>query len=220
MTMTNLVLLGPPGAGKGTQAEKLTAEFALPHISTGDIFRAAIKEQTPLGKKAQKYLDRGELVPDEIVIEIVAERLRRPDTNDGFLLDGFPRTVPQADALADFLAAEGRQLTAVINITVPPEVLVKRLSGRRVCRQCGAVYHVETKREKQAGVCDQCGGSLYQREDDREEIVRNRLEVYFRQTEPLIRYYRKAGILMEVNGDRDIAGVYQEVVTGLRGRGQ
>lgn len=220
MTMTNLVLLGPPGAGKGTQAEKLSAEFALPHISTGDIFRAAIKEQTPLGKKAQKYLDRGELVPDKIVIEIVAERLRRPDTNDGFLLDGFPRTVPQADALADFLAAEGRQLTAVINITVPPEVLVKRLSGRRVCRQCGAVYHVETKREKQAGVCDQCGGSLYQREDDREEIVRNRLEVYFRQTEPLIRYYRKAGILMEVNGDRDIAGVYQEVVTGLRGRGQ
>src|SRR5690606_35146438 len=143
--------------GKGTQAEKLTAEFAIPHISTGDIFRAAIKDQTPLGKKAQKYLVGGELVPDEIVIGIVAERLRQPDTEGGFLLDGFPRTVPQADALTDFLTAEGRRLTAVINIAVPPEVLVKRLSGRRICRQCGAVYHLETKKEKQAGVCDQCG---------------------------------------------------------------
>lgn len=219
MRRTNLVLLGPPGAGKGTQAEKLSAEFAIPHISTGDIFRAAIKERTPLGEKAQKYLEKGELVPDEIVIGIVAERLRQPDTDCGFLLDGFPRTVPQADALADFLAAEGRQLTAVINIAVPPEVLVKRLSGRRICRQCGAVYHVETKREKQAGVCDQCGGPLYQREDDREEVVRNRLEVYFRQTEPLIRYYQEAGLLLEVNGDQDIAGVYQELITALRGAG-
>src|SRR5690554_46248 len=219
MKRTNLVLLGPPGAGKGTQAEKLTVDFAIPHISTGDIFRAAIKDRTPLGEKAQQYLASGELVPDEIVIGIVAERLRQPDTDGGFLLDGFPRTVPQADALAEFLTAEGRQLTAAINITVPPEVLVKRLSGRRICRQCGAVYHVEGKKEKQAGVCDQCGGSLYQREDDREEIVRNRLEVYFRQTEPLIRYYRKAGILMEVNGDRDIAGVYQEIITALRGTG-
>lgn len=219
MKTTNLVLLGPPGAGKGTQAEKLTAEFAIPHISTGDIFRAAIKDQTPLGKKAQKYLDGGELVPDEIVIGIVAERLRQPDTEGGFLLDGFPRTVPQADALTDFLTAEGRRLTAVINIAVPPEVLVKRLSGRRICRQCGAVYHVERKKEKQAGVCDQCGGPLYQREDDREEIVRNRLEVYFRQTEPLIRYYQEAGLLLEVNGDQDIAGVYQEIITALRGTG-
>ncbi|NLY89562.1 MAG: adenylate kinase [Firmicutes bacterium] len=219
MKTTNLVLLGPPGAGKGTQAEKLTAEFAIPHISTGDIFRAAIKDQTPLGKKAQKYLDGGELVPDEIVIGIVAERLRQQDTEGGFLLDGFPRTVPQADALTDFLTAEGRRLTAVINIAVPPEVLVKRLSGRRICRQCGAVYHVERKKEKQAGVCDQCGGPLYQREDDREEIVRNRLEVYFRQTEPLIRYYQEAGLLLEVNGDQDIAGVYQEIITALRGTG-
>lgn len=220
MRRTNLVLLGPPGAGKGTQAEKLSAEFAIPHISTGDIFRAAIKERTPLGEKAQKYLEKGELVPDEIVIGIVAERLRQPDTDCGFLLDGFPRTVPQADALADFLAAEGRQLTAVINIAVPPEVLVKRLSGRRICRQCGAVYHVETKREKQAGVCDQCGGPLYQREDDREEVVRNRLEVYFRQTEPLIRYYREAGLLVEINGNQEIAGVYREITAALRGTGE
>jgi len=213
--MMNLILLGPPGAGKGTQAAKLAEEFTLPHISTGDIFRAAIKEQTPLNRKAQGFLEAGELVPDEIVIEIVAERLRCPDTQKGFLLDGFPRTVSQADALAGFLQEEARPLTAVINIAVEPEILVKRLSGRRICRQCGAVYHVDTKKEKKAGACDLCHGTLYQRADDQEETIRKRLEVYFRQTEPLIQYYRKSGMLLEVNGDQDISGVYREIARGL-----
>lgn len=216
----NLILLGPPGAGKGTQAEKLTVGYKIPHISTGDIFRAAIKGGTPLGREAKRYLDAGELVPDEIVIGIVTQRLAEEDTKKGFLLDGFPRTIPQADALRDFLAREERPLTAVINIAVDSEVLVARLSGRRICRGCGAVYHVASKREKTPGICDVCGGELYQRDDDREETVRRRLAVYAEQTEPLIQYYKKAGLLLQVNGDQPIDAVYKEIKAGLGGRGR
>lgn len=214
----NLILLGPPGAGKGTQAEKLVEEFKIPHISTGDIFREAIKNQTALGEEAKKYIEAGELVPDEIVIGIVCERLDQPDTISGFLLDGFPRTVPQAKALDNYLRGKGKTLTTVINIDVDPEVLVARLSGRRICQECGAVYHVLVKKEKKLGICDLCQGKLYQREDDCEETVKNRLDVYTQQTEPLIKYYDKADLLLQVNGEQTITEVYQEIAKGLKSR--
>ncbi len=214
----NLILLGPPGAGKGTQAEKLVEEFKIPHISTGDIFREAIKNQTALGEEAKKYIEAGELVPDEIVIGIVCERLDQPDTISGFLLDGFPRTVPQAKALDNYLQEKGKTLTIVINIDVDPEVLVARLSGRRICQECGAVYHVSANKEKKQGICDLCQGKLYQREDDREETVKNRLDVYTQQTEPLINYYSEADLLLQVNGEQTITEVYQEIAKGLKSR--
>lgn len=213
----NLVLLGPPGAGKGTQGERLVKDYQIPHISTGDIFRASIKAGTVLGREAQKYIDAGELVPDKVVIGIVQERLKEGDTEAGFLLDGFPRTVPQADALDEFLRAAGRPLSVVINIVVDPEILVTRLSGRRICKQCGAVYHVATKKPANDGVCDLCGGQLRQREDDQEETVRKRLQVYSAQTEPLIRYYQEAGLLQSVNGDQEINQVYRDIVHALEG---
>lgn len=211
----NLVLLGPPGAGKGTQGERLVKDYQIPHISTGDIFRASIKAGTALGREAQKYMDAGELVPDEVVIGIVQERLEEGDTKAGFLLDGFPRTVSQADALDEFLQVAGRPLLAVINIAVDPEVLVTRLSGRRICKKCSAVYHITTKKPKIDGVCDHCEGQLMQRDDDREETVRKRLQVYTEQTEPLIRYYQEAGLLLSVNGDQDINQVYRDIVNVL-----
>ena len=212
----NLILLGPPGAGKGTQAEKIGKEFGIPHISTGDIFREAIKNQTALGEKAEKYITAGELVPDQIVIGIVGERLAQPDATNGFLLDGFPRTLPQAKALDQYLQANGRTLTAVINIDVDSKLLISRLSGRRICQECGAVYHIVTKKEKQVGVCDFCQGKLIHREDDYEETVKKRLDVYVKQTEPLIKYYRKSGLLLQVKGAQAILDVYDEIVTGLR----
>ncbi|HHZ19425.1 MAG TPA: adenylate kinase [Firmicutes bacterium] len=211
--MKNLILLGPPGAGKGTQAERLTAAYKVPHISTGDIFRAAIKEGTPLGLKAKSYMDAGELVPDEVVIGIVADRLNEADCREGFLLDGFPRTIPQADALDTYL--KDRPVTRVINIAVDPELLVKRLSGRRICRNCQTPYHVETKQEKIAGQCDLCGGELFQRDDDREETIRKRLAVYQSQTEPLIRYYQEKGLLLTVDGSKSIEEVWMEIQKGL-----
>ncbi len=214
----NLILLGPPGAGKGTQAEKLVEEFKITHISTGDIFREAIKNQTALGEEAKKFIEAGELVPDEIVIGIVCERLDQPDITSGFLLDGFPRTVPQAKALDKYLREKEKTLTAVINIDVDPEVLVVRLSGRRICQECGAVYHVSAKKGKKPGICDLCQGKLYQREDDREETVKNRLDVYTQQTEPLIKYYDKANLLLQVNGEQTITEVYQEIAKGLKSR--
>lgn len=214
----NLVLLGPPGAGKGTQAEKMVKEFKIPHISTGDIFREAIKNRTELGSKAEQYMAAGELVPDEIVIGIVAERLMQPDTTSGFLLDGFPRTVPQASALEQFLQENGKSLSAVVNIEVDPQILVARLSGRRICLECGAVYHVETKKEKEPGTCDLCQGRLIHRKDDYEATVAKRLAVYAKQTEPLIHYYRKSGLLLQVNGEQGISDVYQEIVRELKNR--
>ena len=207
----NLILLGPPGAGKGTQAELLIKKFEIPHISTGDIFRAAIKEGTPLGTEAKRYMDSGQLVPDEVVIGIVKERLLKADCQKGFLLDGFPRTVPQADSLDGFLQSNGKKIDAVINIEVESSVLLKRLTGRRVCRNCAAVYHIENKKTKIEGVCDQCGGEVYQRDDDTPATVGKRLEVYASQTEPLIQYYRQKGILHSYDGKEPIKSLFEKI---------
>lgn len=210
-----IILMGPPGAGKGTQAEKLTQELAVPHISTGDMFRKAIKEETELGKKAKSFMDQGQLVPDEVTIGIVRERLAESDCENGFLLDGFPRTVPQADALDGILQELNMALDAVINITVFRELLIERLTGRRVCRACGATYHVIFNPSKADGVCDKCSGELYQRNDDQIETVGNRLDVYEGQTAPLIEYYRNKGLLKEVDGAQSMEVVLTEVLTAL-----
>lgn len=214
--MVNLILLGPPGAGKGTQAERIAAEYKVLPISTGDIFRAAIKEGTPLGLRVKNFLDSGKLVSDELVIAIVAERLGQPDTKDGFLLDGFPRTVSQADALEDFLQETKRRLSAVIYIHVDPEVLVKRISGRRICRKCGMVFHISSKKTQASGICDSCGGETYQRDDDQEEIVRKRLEVFAKETEPLVSYYEKKGLLLKIDGAQPIEEVSRQILSVLQ----
>jgi len=212
-----IILLGPPGAGKGTQAVMLMKEFAVPHISTGDIFRAAIKEGTELGKKAKEYMNQGQLVPDEIVIGIVQERLTQDDCKEGFILDGFPRTVPQADALQEALKSLAMELNAVVNLVVSENELVTRLSGRRVCKNCGATYHVKFSPAQKAGVCDACGKELYQRDDDQEETIRKRLEVYNKQTAPLIDYYAKTGLLKTILGDgKEIGEIFTIVVKALR----
>lgn len=212
-----IILLGPPGAGKGTQAAMLVKEFTVPHISTGDIFRAAIKEGTELGRKAKEYMDQGQLVPDEIVIGIVKERLAQADCVKGFILDGFPRTVPQADALQEALKSLGMELNAVVNLAVSEDDLVTRLSGRRVCKNCGATYHLQFSPSKATGVCDTCGGELYQRDDDKEETIRKRLEVYNNQTAPLIDYYQGTGLLETINGDgKEIGEVFGTVVAVLK----
>ena len=182
----NIILLGPPGAGKGTQAAMLTARFKIPHISTGDIFRASIKEGTELAIKAKAVINAGQLVPDEITVGIVQERLAQPDCKKGFLLDGFPRTIPQAEALAELLSGLHQELDAVINIEVPSDIITPRMTGRRICRQCGATYHSIVKPSKQLSRCDKCNGELYQRHNDREETVANRLKVYEQQTKPLV----------------------------------
>lgn len=185
------ILLGPPGAGKGTQAETIVKEFSIPHISTGDIFRKNIKEGTPLGKKAMEYMDQGKLVPDDLTIELVKDRLLEDDCKEGFLLDGFPRTIYQADALEDFLKSLGQSLDYVINIRVRKELLVERAVGRRLCKNCGQAYHMSFNKPSKEGVCDKCGGELIQRKDDTQETVENRINVYREQTEPLIDYYTK-----------------------------
>jgi adenylate kinase len=211
----NLILLGPPGAGKGSQAELLVEEIAIPHISTGDIFRAAISGGTPLGLEAKKYMDSGALVPDATVIGIVKERLNEKDCAGGFMLDGFPRTIPQADALDEYLRSTGRSLQAVINIEVEDEELLRRLTGRRVCRQCGAIYHIVTKPEQVSGKCDQCGGEVYQRNDDKPETVARRLEVYRAQTAPLIEYYRGKGLLLSFVSQGTAAELFTKVTQAL-----
>lgn len=209
------ILMGPPGAGKGTQAETLVEKFKIPHISTGDMFRAAIKAGTPLGLKAKEYMDAGGLVPDEVTIGIVEERLKQPDCAHGFLLDGFPRTVAQADALGKIIQNLGFTLDGVINIEVDEEKLLERLTGRRICRQCGATYHTVFNPPAREEICDKCGGELYQRSDDTLETARNRLRVYNEQTEPLIQYYRGQGLLKGIQGDQPIDKVLQDILAAM-----
>lgn len=198
----NLILLGPPGAGKGTQATKIVEKFNIPHISTGDIFRKNIKEGTVLGKKAQEYMNKGELVPDSLVIEIALNRLDEDDCKEGFLLDGFPRTVEQAEALDEFLAKQDRCIEHVLDMDVEKGDLLTRITGRRVCKACGATFHITNIPPKKEGVCDECGGELYQRTDDTPETVENRIEVYEIQTKPLIEYYEKIGNISHLDGSQ------------------
>jgi len=206
----NIILLGPPGAGKGTQARKIEEYFSLPHISTGDILRENINIKTGLGLKAKSYMERGELVPDELLITIIKDRLSRGDCKDGFLLDGYPRTIPQADALQMILTESGKKVDAVLNIAVDDEELIKRLSGRRMCK-CGASYHASFNPPEKEGICDACKGKLYQRDDDKPEAIRNRLLVYKKQTQPLIDYYIKKGILRTIDGGKDIPEIFEDI---------
>ncbi|NLZ93360.1 MAG: adenylate kinase [Firmicutes bacterium] len=210
-----IILLGPPGAGKGTQAEKLVKKYKIPHISTGDIFRAALQEGTELGLRAKEYMDEGKLVPDDLVVDIVKERLEQDDTKNGYLLDGFPRTLAQAEALDESLRTSGTPLTGVINVDVEPEELLERLTGRRVCRGCGSTYHIKFNPPTVRSVCDKCGAELYQRDDDTVETVKQRLEVYRQQTAPLIDYYSGQGILFTVDGSREIEEVFREITSIL-----
>ncbi|MBM7606475.1 adenylate kinase [Metabacillus crassostreae] len=207
----NLVLMGLPGAGKGTQAERIVEKYNIPHISTGDMFRAAMKEETELGLQAKSFIDKGELVPDEVTIGIVRERLGKNDCQKGFLLDGFPRTVAQADALEAILADLNRKIDYVINIEVNKDILMERLTGRRICKQCGATYHLVFNPPAVEGKCDKCGGELYQRADDNEETVANRLEVNLQQTQPLLDFYNQKGYLKNINGEQDINKVFIDV---------
>jgi adenylate kinase len=207
----NLVLMGLPGAGKGTQAEKIVNKYNIPHISTGDMFRAAIKDGTELGLKAKSFMDQGALVPDEVTIGIVRERLSKDDCEKGFLLDGFPRTVPQAEALEGILADLNKKMDYVINIDVDQEILMDRLTGRRICKECGATYHLVFNPPAQEGKCDRCGGELYQREDDNESTVKNRLQVNIQQSQPLLDFYESKGYLRNINGQQDIDIVFTDI---------
>ena len=210
-----LVILGPPGAGKGTQAEYIVEKYNIPHISTGDIFRENIKYNTELGKKAKSYMDKGLLVPDDLVIALVEDRLNKDDAKEGFLLDGFPRTVAQAVSLDSILDKNDDKLTKVINISVDPEILIERAVGRRVCKTCGMTYHVKFNPPKEEGVCDKDGTKLIQRDDDTEETVKTRISVYFDQTAPLIDYYRAQNLLIDIDGAKDIDKVFDDIVIGL-----
>lgn len=210
------MLMGLPGAGKGTQAENVSEQFGIPHVSTGDMFRLAIKEETQLGMEAKTYMDGGDLVPDEVTIGIVRERLGKDDCKNGFLLDGFPRTLRQAEALESILADAERSLDYVLHIDVDEGKLLERLSGRRICENCGATYHVTFNPPQTPGVCDKCGGRLYQREDDHEEAVKNRLAVNRKQLEPLLSFYRKRGILYPINGDQPIDDVFSDIKKRLK----
>ncbi len=215
-----VILLGPPGAGKGTQAARLAERLGLAHVASGDLFREAVAAQTPLGQKAQGYMERGELVPDEIVVAMVLERLTRPDCRRGAILDGFPRTVAQAEALERDLSAQGKKADAVLLVNVPDEVVLERLTGRRICRNCQAPYHLTFHPPAQEGVCDRCGGALYQRDDDREETVRHRLRVYWEQTAPLISYYRQKRLLREVDGVGEVEEVGERLLRALEEAGR
>ena len=213
--MLRTILLGPPGAGKGTQAVKIVEKYGIPHISTGDIFRENIKKGTELGKKAQEYMNKGELVPDDLVIAIATARLLEDDCKNGFLLDGFPRTVYQAEKLDEFLEAHNSKIDKVVDISVGKEELMIRLTGRRVCKKCGASYHIVNIPPKKEGVCDICGGPLIQSDDDTAETAANRIEVYEEQTRPLVDYYKKAGNLVLIDGTTGLENVFADIVRAL-----
>ena len=212
----NLILLGPPGAGKGTQAAKITEKYNIPQISTGDIFRDQIKSGTELGQEAQAYMNRGELVPDYLVIAIALKRLEKPDCENGFLLDGFPRTIEQAKALDEYLAKNQKKIDHVLYVFAEPELIMKRMAGRVVCRNCGASYHIVTLPPNKEGICDLCGGELFHREDDKPETVENRMEVYQAQTRPLIEYYKEAGTLVPLDGIQDVDVLFAQIEELLR----
>lgn len=211
----NLILLGPPGAGKGTQATKIIEKYNVPHISTGDIFRENIKNNTPLGQKAQEYMNKGELVPDQLVVDIALDRLSKDDCKNGFLLDGFPRTVFQADALDKFLKDQGRGIDLVINIEVEDKMLIERLDARRVCPTCAATYNVIGMPPKKEGVCDKCSDTLIQRKDDKKETVGNRIKVYHEQTSPLIDYYKEKGLIQDFDGMIGADALFDEIVKAI-----
>lgn len=212
---TYIILLGPPASGKGTQAARLEDKLEIPHVASGDLFRYNLKNETELGLKAKTYMDKGELVPDDVTIAMVLDRLSREDCDDGALLDGFPRTIPQAEALDEALAEEGESIDLVLNIQVPEDVLIKRVTGRRLCRQCGASYHLEYKPPEEPGVCDKCGGELYQRDDDTKETARKRLEVYREQTQPLVDYYSDKDLLVNIDGDQSIDEVTESLLEAI-----
>lgn len=212
----DIVLLGAPGSGKGTQAEQLCRELGLVHIATGDLFRENLKKETELGKLAKSYMDKGALVPDDVTVNMARERISRPDTAKGFILDGFPRNLAQAEALTVMLAEMGRKLSGVLYFNVPDEEIVTRLSGRLICRSCQAPFHLQFKPPAQAGVCDLCGGELYQRDDDNPTTVRARLETYHKQTAPLIAYFTDAGLLSEVEGVGEVADVTAKVLAAAK----
>ncbi len=207
-----IIMLGAPGAGKGTQAKKIAEKYGIPHISTGDIFRANIKGGTELGLKAKTFMDQGKLVPDEITIGMLMDRIKADDCAKGYVLDGFPRTIPQAESLTAALAAQGEAIDYAVNVDVPDENIITRMSGRRACLSCGATYHIQFNPPKAEGVCDTCGSALVLRDDDKPETVKNRLAVYHEQTQPLIDYYQKAGVLKEVDGTQDLNKVFADIV--------
>ncbi|MCX7846165.1 MAG: adenylate kinase [Dictyoglomaceae bacterium] len=207
--MKVLIFFGPPGAGKGTHAKEISEILNIPHISTGDIFREAVKNETPLGKKVKEYLDAGKLVPDELVWEVVKERITKEDCSDGFILDGYPRTIPQAELLKKFLM---NTEVKVVYLKVSDELVIKRLTARRVCRNCGAIYNLISMPPKEDNKCDSCGGELYQRSDDSEEVIRKRLDAYYKESQVLLEYYKKEGILYEIDGEKDKKVVTQEIL--------
>ena len=214
----NMIIMGPPGSGKGTQASRISEVYGIPAVSTGDMLREAIANGTQRGLEAKAFMDKGELVPDQVVIDIVRERLAEPDAQQGFLLDGFPRSAVQAEALGETLAAEGKQIDLVINVAVPDDEIIRRLSRRRVCPKCNAVYHMDHQPPKVAGMCDKCGADVIQRDDDNEATIANRLSVYRKNSEPLIDYYRSMGLLVEVQGTKPIDEVFGDVRAFIEGK--
>ncbi len=210
-----IIMLGAPGAGKGTQAKKIAAKYGIPHISTGDIFRANIKNGTELGKKAKSYMDQGMLVPDELTVSLVMDRFQEPDAQKGYVLDGFPRTIPQAESLDEALKKSGSQIDYAVNVDVPDENIINRMSGRRACVKCGATYHLQYAAPKQEGVCDSCGEALILRDDDKPETVQKRLKVYHEQTQPLIDYYAQKKVLKEVDGTQGLEEVFSQITAIL-----